>query len=399
MWSFLLLAALSLVALGQTKLVLYSSGLALVEETRILTLAQEGVLELSGFPEDTLWETLTMEGLEVLALRPLPRESWSLAQLVGQEVRVQSRTATFRGVLRAIAPEGLVLATEAGTVVVRDYEWLGAVDTKPGSAPQALLRYRTTPPGERTVRFRFLARGFSWKIAYDAEYTEDQLRIWGKAWIQNASGVDYAGATIVLVAGEVGGPRATGKAVPLALEAAPAEAFEYYRYDLPGLWDIPRGELAIPLVHASFPAKRLYRLSGSGVEVRLLFAPDTVLPGGEMRVYAEGIFVGASTLPHAPKGKDVELRVGTAFDLWGERVLVERERLGEHLFRETWRIALRSAKKEDVEVEVIETLYGYWRIVRSTLPYEVLDAQRIKFRVPVAGEDATIVEYTVEWRS
>ncbi|MFN3346580.1 MAG: hypothetical protein ACK42E_02035 [Candidatus Bipolaricaulaceae bacterium] len=225
------------------------------------------------------------------------------------------------------------------------------------------------------------------------------MRILGKAWIQNTSGVDYLGAALVLVAGEVGAPRAGVKAAPLALAAAPAEAFEYHRYDLPGLWDIPRGPLAIPLVQTTVPAKKFYRLGSQGVEVRLLFEPDTILPAGEMRVYAEAIFVGASTIPHTPKGKDVELFVGLGFDLSGERAVVERERLGENLFRETWRITLRSAKKEDVEVEVIETLYGYWRILRSTLPYEVLDAQRIKFLVPVAGGSTTILEYTVEWRS
>lgn len=398
MWAFLLLAALSAATFGQTRLVLYSSGLALVEETRTFTLAQEGVLGLSEFPGETLWETLTVEGLEILALRPLSRESWTLAKLLGQEVTVQTKTAAFRGILRALAPEGLVLESEEGMVLIREYEWLRASKYEPASKIQAFLHYRTATPGERAVRFRYLARGFAWKITYDAELQGNQLHIWGKALVQNNTGLDFPRATIVLVAGEVGTPR-TVKALPLAFEAMPAEAFEYHRYDLPGLWDVPQGELAIPLVQTCVPATKFYRLSGQGVEVRLRFAPDTVLPGGEMRVYTEGIFAGASTVPHTPKGKDVELLVGTAFDLLGERLLLRRERLGENLFRETWRITLSSAKKEDVEVEVIETLQGYWRILSSTLPYEVLDAQRIKFRVPVPGGSTNALEYTVEWRS
>lgn len=283
-------------------------------------------------------------------------------------------------------------------VLIREYEWLRASKYEPASKIQAFLHYRTATPGERAVRFRYLARGFAWKITYDAELQGNQLHIWGKALVQNNTGLDFPRATIVLVAGEVGTPR-TVKALPLAFEAMPAEAFEYHRYDLPGLWDVPQGELAIPLVQTCVPATKFYRLSGQGVEVRLRFAPDTVLPGGEMRVYTEGIFAGASTVPHTPKGKDVELLVGTAFDLLGERLLLRRERLGENLFRETWRITLSSAKKEDVEVEVIETLQGYWRILSSTLPYEVLDAQRIKFRVPVPGGSTNALEYTVEWRS
>jgi hypothetical protein len=50
-----------------------------------------------------------------------------------------------------------------------------------------------------------------------------------------------------------------------------------------------------------------------------------------------------------------------------------------------------------VEVEVIETLSGYWRILSSSLPYEILDAQRVKFAVPVAAGSETSLEYTVEW--
>ncbi|MGB9861176.1 MAG: DUF4139 domain-containing protein, partial [Candidatus Bipolaricaulaceae bacterium] len=65
--------------------------------------------------------------------------------------------------------------------------------------------------------------------------------------------------------------------------------------------------------------------------------------------------------------------------------------------RETWRITLNSAKSEGVEVEVIETLSGYWRILNSSLPYEVLDAQRVKFAVPVPAEGEASLEYTVEW--
>ncbi|MFN3346581.1 MAG: hypothetical protein ACK42E_02040 [Candidatus Bipolaricaulaceae bacterium] len=161
----LFLVTLSVVAVGQTRLVLYSSGLALVEEVRTLSLAQEGVLALSGFPEDTLWETLSVEGLEALALRPLPAEGWNLSSLLGQEVTVQSRTAAFRGVLRALTSEGLVLESEGGVILVREYEWLRAAQHEPVSPPQALLRYRTPTPGERAVRFRYLARGFTWKIA------------------------------------------------------------------------------------------------------------------------------------------------------------------------------------------------------------------------------------------
>ncbi|MCS7216664.1 MAG: hypothetical protein NZ924_03115 [Candidatus Bipolaricaulota bacterium] len=398
MWTFLLLGAVGLGALGQTTLVLYSSGLALVEETRRVDLAAEGVLTLSAFPRDTLWESLEVEGLEVRFVRPGPAATSAWAQLLGQEVTVQTRAGTFRGILREVLAEGLLLETEEGAVLVREYVWLRGPGYAP--VPQALLGYRAAAPGERDVRFRYLARGFAWKAVYDAELLGEELRLVGKAMIQNETGRDFHGARIVLVAGEVRAPRPDAglRALAMAPEAAPAAAFEYQRYDLPGVGEVPQGLLVLPLVRTRVPARKLYRFSGQGVEVRVRFTAASALPEGEVRLYAEGIFAGADALGPTPAGAEVELLVGTAFDLTGSRAPVRRERLGEDLVRETWRILLRSAKAEDVVVEVVESLSGYWRILSSTAPYEVLDAQRVKFAVPVPKGGEAALEYTVEWR-
>lgn len=395
-----LLVILGTLALGQTQVVLYSSGLSLVEETRRLPISTEGVLELRGFPEGTLWETLRVEGVEALALRPLPSEPWTLRRLLGQEVTVQTETAAFRGILREITEEGLVLETADGVVLVREYQWVRGPRYVPISKVQALLHYRAPAPGEKDLRFQYLTQGVSWKITYDAELVERTLDIFGKTVVRNDTGLDFLKAKITLIAGEIKTQTKEGvRALALAPEATPTEAFEYYRYDLPGTWDLPQGTVALPLVRASLPAIRFYRLSGTAVEVGVRFsAADQVFPAGEMRVYTEGILVGAGAIPHLPKGKSTELVLGSAFDLWGSREQVHQEKVGENLFRSTWRITLRSAKAEEVKVEVIETLPGYWRILSATLPYELLDVQRAKFIVPVLPGKENSLEYTVEWR-
>ncbi len=397
----LVLGFAGVLAFGQTQLVLYSSGLALVEETRRLTVSEEGVLELSGFPEGTLWETLTVGGLETLRLSPASPEPWSLKRLLGQEVTVQTRTTVFRGILREVLAEGLVLETREGVVLLRDYEWLRGPRYAPASSAQALLAYRSPEPGVKELRFRYLTWGLSWKIVYEALFQSDVLQVLGKAVIQNDTGVEFSGAALTLIAGEVRAPAKDVAVRALAAfpEAPPTETFEYYRYDLPGSWDLAPGVAVLPLMRGAFPATKFYRFDGAAVAVWIRFTPtDQILPAGELRAYAEGIFVGASSLPSLPKGKSAELPVGYAFDLTGTRAQVKRERMGENLFRDTWRVLLRSTKAEETEVEVIESLSGYWQILTSTLPYEVLDAQRVRFVVPVAPGGETSLEYTVEWR-
>lgn len=395
-----LLGLVGFLAFGQTQVVLYSSGLALVEEVRTLPALAEGTLELSGFPAGILWETFSVDGLEVLSLRPLSFGKWSLGELLGKEVTVQTPAGAFRGTLRELSSDGLVLETEDGLVVIRDYLWLRGPAYQPLPKTQALLRYRAAEPGEKALRFRYLTSGLGWKIAYDADFSGNSLKIRGKALVQNATGVEFPKAAVTLVAGEIRRPEGspTLRALAAQPEAQPFAAFEYYRYDLPGTWDLPKGDIVIPLVQAELSARKFYRFSGGPVEVRVRFNTDeTILPGGEIRLYADGIFVGADTIPYLPKGKDAELLLGAAFDLQGQRTQIKRERIGENLFRETWRITLSSAKSEGVEVEVIETLSGYWRILSSSLPYEVLDAQRVKFAVPVPAEGEASLEYTVEW--
>lgn len=396
---FLLLGVVGTMAFAQTSLVLYSSGFALVEETRKFQVSAEGALELFGFPEGTIWDSFVVEGIDVLALRPLPTQAWSVTNLLGKEITVQTEGGAFRGILREVTRDGLVLETEDGVMLVREYAWLRGPSYTPPKA-QALLYYRAEEPGEKELRFRYLTQGLSWEIVYEAEFSEESLKLLGRAVIQNETGVDWQRSKLTLIAGELRGPaKDTGvRALAMALEAVPGEAFEYHRYDLPGVWDLPQGRTALPLVRATLPATKVYQFTGMAVEVRLRFTtPDAILPAGEMRVYSEGIFVGASTIGHLSKGESAEITLGAAFDLTGKRVQVKRERLGENLFRDTWRIELFSAKTENVVVEVVETLSGYWRIISAALPYEVLDAQRVKFAVPVGAGSKASLEYTVEW--
>lgn len=395
----LLLATVGCLALGQTQLVLYSQGLALVEEERAFLLEKEGVLELQSFPRETLWESLAVEGVEIKALRALEVRGWSMEDLLGKEVTVQTGTLAFRGILRTILPEGLVLETPEGVKVVRDYLWLSGPKFVELSPVQALLFYKAEEGGTKTLRFRYLARGFSWKAVYDADFSEGTLRLFGKAVVQNATGRDFSDVKLVLIAGEIYGaqPELGVRALAFA-PAAPAQAFEYYRYDLPGLWNLPQGTLVLPLVSAEFPATQVFRLSGEKVETLIQFVAPEILPAGEARVYAEGIFVGADAIPHTPKGAEVELRLGSAFDLKAQRIVVKREKLGENLFLETRRILIFSSKEKAVTVEAMEALPGYWRILHATLPYEILDAQRVKFAILVEALGKAELEYTVEWR-
>lgn len=329
-------------ALAGPTLVLYSSGVALIEEERTIGVESEGALVLGDFPSGILWESLTIEGVAVKVIR-LPK------------------------------------ATGA----------------------QAWVDYVAQEPGPVNLILRYLTTGLGWSASYDAAFTGEGLRMVGKVRIENEIGLVFPGARLTLVAGEVRPPRTplAPKSLALAAEASREEAFEYHRYTLPGSFTLDPGVMVIPFLSGDLRASQIYRYQGGPVEVVLRAAcGEEPLPAGEVRVYAEGIYVGSDQIGHTPPGQSFELTLGAAFDLTGERVQLSREKVGEDLFRETWQITLRSGKEEGVVVEAIETLPGFWRILNSDLPYEILDAQRVKFAVPVPPGGEGTVKYLVEWR-
>lgn len=392
-----------IVAVAEPRLVLYSQGFALVEETRQVSLAPEGTLVLEGFPHGLLPDSLTICGLNVLAVRFTVQDPAAApGSLVGKEVEVLAEGDLHRGTLLA-ADGNLVLATEDDLLVLPKYELIRA--ERPAGT-QLSLDYAAESTGESELCLRYLAQGFGWRASYIATLAGESLEILGLATLENWTGVDFPAAWVELVAGEVYAPAALPKyddggavrALAAVPEAEVVPSFEYHRYLLPTPVDLLQGSVSVPYVLAELPCERAYRFQGGPVEALLRFTNETKpLPAGEVRAFDREIFIGAARIDHTPVGEEVELALGAAFDLQGERVQVERRRLAEDLYRETWRIALRSAKEEAVEVEAVEALRGDWRIISSSLPYEVVDAGHILFRVPVPAQGEAEVTYTVEY--
>ncbi|QAA76632.1 MAG: hypothetical protein BIP78_0866 [Candidatus Bipolaricaulis sibiricus] len=388
---------------------LYSGGFGYIHEVRTVHVAQEGDLVLDALPLTLVLDSLVLDGLTVIRLDPVRPTVPSIADLVGTTVTVFAHGERLQGRLIATTPD-LVLATPEGWVFLPSYERMVA-SAPPSTSPidqlSVRVRYRDATPGESTVGLRYLANGLSWRAAYTAVLDDDTLSLWGLVTLENQSGVEFMGAQVSLVAGDVYRPTGTApvgygtRALAAFAEFDVGAAFEYHRYTFPTPVDLTAGVAVAPLLAGEVMFARAYRFSGGPVEVRVRFTNALgPLPGGEVRVYdmKGALFVGAATLGHTPVGSDVDLAIGAAFDLTGERVQEARVRIADNFYRDTYRITLRSAKDTPVEVEVVESLSGTWIVTQHSLPYERLDAQRILFRVSVPAGGSAEVRYTVEWR-
>ncbi len=420
--SLCVLVAVGVAGWAAPRLVLYSPGFALVEETHEYVLEAQGVMILEGLARQWMPDSLIAEGLTLLRTRPLtaaellggPEDPWGQttvpvgpADLVGELVQVVSGGRTVIGRL-LVAGEYLVLGTAEGLVVLPDYERL----VLPQPMGAAVELFYQAEPGPAAVTFRYLTQGLRWSAGYVAVLGDDAFTLTGRAQLVNATGRAYTGADVELIAGDVGTPRVTdavrspeplaAAAAPfLAADAAVAPAAEYQRYTLPAPVDLAKETTYVPLVSGEIAYDRVYRFRGGPVQVLISFDNTLVpLPAGEIRVFDDdgALFAGAGRIGHTPISETVELSIGSAFDLSGERTQLRRERPTEDLYRDTYRIVVRSAKDEDVTVEALESMRGRWKIVQSTKPYEVMSAQQVRFDLEVPAGGEVEVVYTVEWQ-
>jgi hypothetical protein len=130
------------------------------------------------------------------------------------------------------------------------------------------------------------------------------------------------------------------------------------------------------------------------------------LPAGRVRVSkrddADGTleFIGEDVIDHTPKDEPVLIKLGSAFDVVGERrQLAFSVDTSRRVMTEQIEVKLRNHKDQPVTVEVKENLYRWvnWEIVERSQPYRKEDARTVVFplRVPANGEQ--VLDYTVRY--
>jgi hypothetical protein len=129
------------------------------------------------------------------------------------------------------------------------------------------------------------------------------------------------------------------------------------------------------------------------------------LPAGRIRVYQEDVdgaalLIGENRIDHTPEGEEVEIFLGNAFDLVGERIQTNFNLLARNVLEETWEIRLRNRKDDQaVEIRVPEALFRWsnWEILNATHDYTQTDSSHIEFRVTVQPGEEEVITYTVRY--
>jgi len=328
-----------------------------------------------------------------------------------------------------------------------------------GLIPKPTLEWQIRSPkaGPQKVEVAYQTEGLSWESAYTAVLGPDDKTMDLSAWVTvaNRSGATYRDARLKLVAGDVHRiepPRAgQARARYFLLDAAAPEEprgfeekafFEYHLYTLgrhSTIADnsIKQIEMFEPV--SGVPVEKVFVYYGSAgilpafrsfgadpnrdrsfgtpcntdVDIYLKFKNEKErhlgmpLPAGRVRLFKHDPadkqmeLIGEDWIDHTPKDEEILLRLGSAFDLRGERKQTnfrvdERARW----MRESFEITLRNHKKEEVRVIVKENLYRWttWEIEQPSRPFEKKDARTIHFTVMVPPNGEQRLTYTALYR-
>lgn len=348
-------------------------------------------------------------------------------------------------------------ATPVAIVSAQSVSSIELAASKTGLVSKPTLNWQVAAEkaGDQDVQITYQTDGLTWRADYNLLVNSDETAADLSAWVTllNCSGMTYPDAKLKLVAGNVQrfiSPERAQRAPAgvsnqlFAGGASPAETgfkekgfFEYHLYTLGRTTTLPNNStkqielfpsksgIATDKVYVYYglsPQERMAVVaepqrdrsfgteSNKQVDIYLRFKNGEAnrlgipLPAGRIRVYktdpADGSreFIGEDVIQHTPKDEEVMARLGTAFDIVGERVQTDYQDTN-HSITESFEITLRNHKDVPVHVIVKENLYRWfnWEITQSSEKWEKKDYRTIHIPVDVPAGKERKITYTVKY--
>jgi hypothetical protein len=353
--------------------------------------------------------------------------------------------------------DSIILQTDNGQVVVlsaytlRDIQFPALPE---GLITRPTLRWLVSSEttGDQNVELTYLTGGISWTADYNVLLTTDKSALDLNGWVtlSNSSGTSYQDAQLKLIAGDVNRLPTYDEFAYADMEmmrdtsvqesqVAQREFFEYKLYEINRPVTVGNNETKQVefVTSTNVPATTYYVYDASDafygyyspivdtyygntgitdVQNYLEFTTaeengvGADLPAGRVRVYQEDVdgaalLIGENSIDHTPEGESVNIYLGNAFDLVGERIQTDFRIISDRVMQETYQVTLRNRKEgETVEIRVPERLFRWsnWQILSATVDgataeFTQLDSATIEFRLQVAPGGETVLTYTVQY--
>jgi hypothetical protein len=431
-------------------LTIYNSDLALVEHVRPLNIAAgRHRIEFRGVSAQIMSQTVSFRAAGLTLVEQnfdydLLTPAKLMEKAVGQSVRI---VRTNPGTGEEIEETAEVLSVVGG-VVLRIGERIEVLredgiparvifDEVPPNLranPTLSVLAEAESPVSGDVTLAYLSRGLSWNADYVAVFDEPQGNVALQGWItlRNTSGTTFADATARLVAGDInvvgseaewwqmynfrrvpGARRVGGVAASTREQLA-----DYYVYPLAERTTIADNQTKQVsfLTADNVSASRGYEQTFYGfeslpeplsAEVRVRFANSAAgglgdqLPSGVVRVYARDArgqpqFVGEDRIGHTSAGSELALKIGDAFDVTIQPMLVQTERVSRRWDDYSMSYVIRNARAEPITVTIRQDGLARFNEVRSeSIQGRRTDSNSFAWDVPVPANGETMLAFTI----
>ncbi|MGB7341449.1 MAG: hypothetical protein WBC91_21310 [Phototrophicaceae bacterium] len=443
---------------------IYNQGTALVQDRRTYTFTTgdnlinftdvAALIDPTSVSFTSITDPLGTRVLEQNYIYDLVGTSALLRRYVDETIRVTTADSTvYEGQLLSGSGEIILRTAEGGVVVISqdDVQDIQFPELPSGLITRPTLRWLidSQNSGDQQVELTYLTNGINWTADYNILLGTDnnQLDLNGWVTLNNTSGTAFQDATVKLVAGDVNRiqPEAIRREVELESMAYAADGFddsvaqrEFFEYQL--------YEIARNVTVGNNETKQVEFVNGTGVTANTFYVYDASpqfygyggfyfdqfygqtgitdvanylefstdsengglgadLPAGRIRVYQQdtdgsALLIGENRIDHTPEGEDVQIYLGNAFDLVGQRTQTDFNQIGSNTVEETFEIRLRNRKDDEtVQIRVPERLTrgANWEIISSSIDYTQTDAFGIEFRADVAPDEEVIITYTVRY--
>jgi hypothetical protein len=362
------------------------------------------------------------------------------------------------GRLLSADPTNLVVQADKGEVIVISRGEVTAIrlakqQTQLITKPTLVWKLTADKGGPHDAQVTYQTDGLTWRADYNIVINQDDTNADVSAWVSilNESGASYPNAKLKLVAGDVQRIQPpqdiyAGQMMQRASAAKRADGgfqekafFEYHLYTLgrpTSVADNSTKQIELFEPKNDVPVTKTFVYYGLPEQIRYWITPEPnqdrnlgtqsnkkvdiylqiknteknglgiPLPAGRLRVYKQdeadktNEFIGEDVIQHTPKDEEVLVKLGTAFDIVGERRQTDfTANYEQRQITESFEIKVRNHKKEAVTILVRENLFRWtnWEITKQSHEFEKVDYRTIHFPIEVPAGGEQVVTYSVKY--
>ena len=444
---YLLLASWLLFAKSSdATLTIYKDGTALIKQKVAWSIPSgNSYVTWSGLPDGIHRDTpfLNIDGADILSQRFNDNVFSGVDyfnSLRGEQIQVKPKEGKLvKGTLLEINSSAVTISHQSGVITFNrnELEFIGNKKKdliEPFFYPYLSWDLKSKSNKDVEGELVYKTNNFSWNTVYRLKMlNEEKGTLIAEAVISNSSNMGFKNASLQLVEGNLNKARTKEPPRPERMSRAlsmPAndntmprmakdELGDYHIYSLNETHDLGAKENITVRMYGpldvGYEKKYVFenterRQKEEPLEVQLTMENTESnglgisLPGGKVEMYSYKKsstleYIGADNMGQVPKGQSTTLTSGRAFDVTGNRKVLnyDRQRKSEEAVIE---IKVSNARNEEVDILLIEHINGDWIIKDESLNYQKKDASTVHFPLSLNAGETKSVYYTYrkEWK-